>query len=285
MALAVGVTALAPRVAAQSAASERIAPGSAPILRNGELPPELDGAQVREHLGRQVDLSLEFIAENGYPVTLGSFFHEGKPVILNLVYYQCPMLCNLVLNGQTASLKELAWTPGNEFEVVTITINPAETFDLARQKKQHYLELYNRPTTGWHFLSDTHDNVRKLAAQVGFGYKWDEQQKQYAHQAAIMVLTPEGKVSRYLYGIKFKARDLRLALNEAAAGKLGNTIDKIVFYCFHYDPMAKSYVPFARNIMRLGGVLMVLGLGSAIAFWFRREKHRAPSATLIPTTK
>jgi len=253
------------------------------IAPNKPLPDELDGAQIREHLGRQLDLDLQFTAENGYPVPLRSFFHDGRPVLLNFVYYRCPMLCNLVLNGQTAALKELAWTPGNEFEVVTITVNPAETFDLARQKKQQYLDLYERPTTGWHFLTDYQNNVRKLADEAGFGYKWDERQQQYAHQAGIIVVTPDGRVSRYLYGIKFRARDLRIALNEAAAGKLGNTLDKIVFYCFHYDPAAKSYVPFARNIMRLGGVLMILVLGGAIAIWVRHERQNRTPADMVLT--
>lgn len=274
--LALAVSFWAGPVLAQSSQPD---PGT--IARNQPIPQELEGAQIREHLGRQLNLDLQFTAENGYQVPLRSFFHDGRPVLLDFAYYECPMLCNLVLNGQTAALKELAWTPGDQFEVVTISINPAEAFDLARQKKQHYLELYGRPTTGWHFLTDYQDNVRKLADQAGFGYKWDENQKQFAHQAGILVITPDGRVSRYLYGIKFRTRDLRIALDEASAGKLGNTLDKIVFYCFHYDPAAKSYVPFARNIMRLGGVVMMLFLGSTIAFWIRRERMRAPADMVL----
>src|SRR5207245_2155385 len=149
----------------------------------------------------------------------GSFFQSGKPVILDLVYYSCPMLCNLLLNGQTSSLRELDWTPGKEFEVVTISINPSETFNLAQQKREQYVTSYGRQTTGWHFLTDYQGNAKKLADQTGFHYKYDERQQQYAHAAAITVLTPAGKIARYLYGIKFKQRDLRLALTEAKEGR------------------------------------------------------------------
>ncbi|MGH9627509.1 MAG: SCO family protein [Bryobacteraceae bacterium] len=236
------------------------------------LPPELEGIDVEEKLGQKIDLDLTFTAENGYPATLRSFFKEGKPVILNLVYYRCPMLCNLVLNGQTDALREIPWTPGNEFEIVTVSIDPAETFALAAKKKQFYLATYDRPATGWHFLTDKNGNVQKLADQVGFRYRYDERQQQFVHAAAIMVLTPDGRVSRYLYGAKFKPRDVRLALTEASEGKLGTTVDKLLMFCFHYDSAARSYVPFARNIMRAGGVLVILIFGSVLVHLWRRER-------------
>jgi protein SCO1/2 len=238
------------------------------------LPPQLEGVGITEKLGNPVDLNLQFTAENGYQVPLSSFFHKDKPVILNLVYYSCPMLCNLVLNGQTQALHDVAWTPGEEFEVVTISIDPSEMFNLAAKKKQQYLESYGRPTHGWHFLTDYKGNVKKLAEQVGFGYKYDDRQQQFAHAAAIMILTPQGKVSRYLYGIHFKPRDVRLALSEASESKLGVS-ERILMFCFHYDPVERSYVLFARNLMRAGGVLIVLILG--IAFWmlWRGERVRA----------
>ena len=243
------------------------------LFAEEKLPAELEGVGVTEHLGAQVDLSLTFIAENGYPVQLGSYFHKGKPVILDLVYYRCPMLCNLVMNGQTSALRELAWTAGNEFDIVTISIDPKETFNLAKEKKQFYLESYERRVNGgWHFLVDEHDNVKKLADQVGFHYKYAPSIEQYAHAAAVMVLTPEGKVSRYLYGIKLRSRDLRLALTEASESKLGISFDRFLLYCFHYDPQAKSYVIFATNIMRAGGVLIVLVLGFTIWHLFKQEK-------------
>ncbi len=235
------------------------------------LPPELRGVGVDEHLGQGVDLNLTFTAEDGYPVPLRSFFHQNRPVLLNLVYYSCPMLCTLVLNGQTAALKNVPWTPGNEFEVVTISIDPTDTFDLAQRKRASYLESYGRPAAGWHFLTDDHGNAKKLADQLGFRYRYDESQKQYAHPAVVMILTPEGKVSRYLYGINFSPRDLRLALTEASESKFSLSTDRILLYCFHYDPQTHGYVLFATNLMRAGGLLTVLILGFVLLRLWRRE--------------
>ena len=238
------------------------------------LPSQLESAGVQEHLGRAVDLNLTFIAENGYPVKLGDYFREGRPVILNLVYYSCPMLCNLVLNSQTSAMREIPWNPGKEYEVVTVSIDPTETFELARQKKAAYLASYDRQTSGWHFLTDHDANVKKLAGQVGFGYTYDEHTGQYAHQAAIMVLTPDGKISRYLYGIDFRPRDLRLALTEASTGKFSLNVDRLLLFCFHYDPLARSYVPFARNLMRAGGILVIALLGFFLWRLWRHERSR-----------
>jgi protein SCO1/2 len=238
------------------------------------LPSEFEGVGVDEKVGQKINLDLTFIAENGYPVPLRSYFREDKPVLLNLVYYSCPMLCNRVLNGQTEVLRELAWTAGKEFEVVTISIDPTEMFDLAQHKRAQYLESYGKPTTGWHFLSDTEGHSRQLADQLGFHYKLDERTHQYAHAAAIMVLAPEGKVARYLYGVKFKTRDLRLALTEAAEGRGSFNLNRFLLICFHYDPHAKGYVLFATNIMRIGGGLCALILGLVIWRLFRSERYR-----------
>jgi protein SCO1/2 len=239
------------------------------------LPRELEDVGIDEKLGAQVDLNLAFTAEDGRPRELSEFFRKGRPVILNLVYYSCPMLCNLVLNGQTAALRELKWTPGNEFEVVTVSIDPTETFNLAQLKRAAYLESYGRGASGWHFLTDHQGNVRKLAAQVGFNYRWDEKTGQYAHAAAIMILTPDGKVSRYLYGIQPNPRDVRLALVEAAKERFALTLDRVLLYCFHYDPQARSYVLFATNLMRAGGVAVVLALGAVMLRLWRRERFAA----------
>ena len=237
------------------------------------LPRELEGVGVDEKIGQQIDLNLTFVADNGYPVPLSQYFHQGKPVILNLVYYSCPMLCNLVLNGQASSLRDIPWTPGNEFEIVTISIDPRETFSLAQKKRELYRESYGRPAPGWHFLTDTDGHAKQLAEQVGFHYKWDERTEQYAHAAAIMVLTPQGKVSRYLYGIKFPTRDLRLALMEASESKLGSTLsDRLLLFCFHYDPHTQSYVLFATNFMRAGGVMVVLAIGFVLLRYWRKER-------------
>jgi protein SCO1/2 len=239
------------------------------------LPGELEGVGIEEKLGAQVDLNLTFTAEDGSQVPLRHYFGKGKPVLLNLVYYQCPMLCNLILNGQTKTLGEIPWTPGKEFEVVTVSIDPTETFQLAVQKKQSYLESYARPAPGWHFLADHKGNVKKLAEQVGFRYRWDQKTEQYAHAAAIMFLTPEGKVSRYLYGIHFKARDVRLAITEASENKFALSVDRLLLYCFHYDPQTRSYVLFAKNVMRGGGVLVVLALAFVLWRMWRFEKRLA----------
>ncbi len=244
------------------------------ILRADQpLPPELQGVGVDEHLGRVIDLNLTFTAENGYPVALKDLFHKDRPVLLNLVYYTCPMLCNMILNGQTAALKQVPWTPGDQFEVVTISIDPTETFDLAQKKRAVYLENYGRPAPGWHFLTDRDGNVRKLADQVGFHYHYDEKQLQYAHAAVIMALTPEGKISRYLYGIKFKPRDVRLALTEAAESKTGLSVDRVLLFCFHYDPKARGYVLFAANLMRAAGALTVMVLAVTLLRFWRREQQ------------
>lgn len=245
------------------------------------LPPQLEGIGIEERLGRQIDLDLQFTDERGYQVPLRSFFHKDKPVLLNLVYYACPMLCNLVLNGQTQVLREIPWTPGDEFEIVTISIDPSESFDLAVRKKQMYLESYGKRAPGWHFLTDYKGNVKKLAGQVGFQYRWDEKSQQFAHAAAITFLTPEGKVSRYLYGIRFKARDVRLALTEASESKLGITVDKVLLFCFHYDSAARSYVLFARNVMRGGGILTIFILGAILLNLWRGERNRRVPDNLV----
>jgi protein SCO1 len=245
--------------------------------RDEELPPELVGVDIVEHIGQKVNLDLQFTAESGYQVPLRQYFERGKPVLLNFVYYRCPMLCNLVLNGQTAALRELAWTAGKEFEIVTISIAPEEQFNLARAKRKFYLETYGREAAqqGWHFLTDFQGNTKRLADEVGFQYRWDSKTEQWAHTAAIMMLTPDGRISRYLYGVKFKERDLRLGLTEASEGKLGSMGDKLLLFCFHYDSDAKGYVLFARNFMKAGGVLMVVLVGIVLGFLFRRERNNS----------
>jgi len=238
------------------------------------LPGELEGVGIEEKLGTQIDLDLTFIAEDGHPVALREYFEKRRPVILNLVYYSCPMLCTLVLNAQTSTLREIPWTPGDEYEIVTISIDPRDTFALAQQKKELYLTNYERPAPGWHFLVDNEGNAKKLAEQIGFHYRYDESIQQFAHAAAIMVLTGEGRVSRYLYGVQFPTRDLRLALTEASDGGIGSTIDHVLLFCYHYDPESKSYTPFATNFMRAGGVLVMLILGFVLWRLWRRERKR-----------
>jgi protein SCO1 len=252
-------------------------PGALPV---GVRPAMLEGVGIEEHLGRQIDLNLTFTAENGYPVALSEYFHKGRPVILDLIYYSCPNLCTLVLNGQTAAMRELLpWTPGKEYEVVTISIDPNESFDLARKKKAIYLSSFDHPAPGWHFLCDRDGNAKKLAETIGFKYRWDERTQQFAHAAGITILTPEGKAARYLYGATFHPRDLRFSLAEASENRTTMAVQKILLFCYHYDPQAGGYVLFATNIMRGGGILTVLLIGFFLGRMIVAERKKASLTT------
>jgi protein SCO1/2 len=248
-------------------------PGGLPV---GVRPAALEGVGIDEHLGRPIDLNLQFIAESGYPVALSEYFHKGRPVIIDLIYYSCPNLCTLILNGQTAAMRELLpWTPGNEYEVVTISIDPNESFDLARKKRAIYNSSFDHPAPGWHFLVDKDNNAKKLAEQIGFKYRWDERTQQFAHPGAIMVLTPEGRVARYLYGATYHPRDLRFSLAEASENRTTMAVQKILLFCYHYDPQAGSYVLFATNFMRAGGIVTVLLIGYFLRRMWVAEHRKA----------
>ena len=248
--------------------------GQPAVLPANVRPPQLGGVGVDERLIEPIDLSLTFMGETGYPVRLVEFFHKDRPVILNLVYYTCPMLCTLVLNGQVEAMREINWIPGKDYEVVTISIDPRDSFDSAQKKKAIYLGSYDRPAPGWHFLADHQGNVAKLAEQVGFRYRYDKRIEQYAHPAAIMVLTPEGSVARYLYGIRFRSRDLRFALAEASQGRATMALEKLMLFCYQYDPKASSYVLFAANLMRGGGILTVILIALYLRRMFRVDRAR-----------
>jgi len=242
----------------------------------GPVPEPLQDVGVDEHLGATLPLDLEFRDEQGDTVTLRQFFDRGRPVLLTLNYYKCPMLCGLQLNGLATGLEELDWTPGAEFEVVTVSINPLETPALATEKKQNYIGKMGRPAAaaGWHFLTGREPEIRALADAVGFRYALDPETGEYAHAAAIMVATPDGTVVRYLYGIEYPAKHLRLALLEAADGTIGSPFDRLVLYCYHYDPSSRRYAPVAMNIMRVGGGLTVLVLGLTLGMLWARETVR-----------
>lgn len=262
--------------------------GRVAILRDQavrtEIKPQVSEIGVTEHLGDQISISdLKFQDEQGKPVVLGDYFKRGKPVLLTLVYYQCPNLCNFLLNGLLASLKSFEWTPGDQFELVTVSIHPKETPELADKKKASYLSAYDRPTAdlltiaqGWHFLTvqkGQEDQVQKLAEEVGFHYQYDPSEKQYAHSAVIYALTPEGKISRYLYGIEFPQKSLKLALLEASSGKIGSVVDRILLFCYRYDPQSRKYSVYLTKLMQAGcgGTMIVFG-GYLIAFWRRQRK-------------
>ena len=235
----------------------------------GQKPAQLENVGIDERLGGQIDLDLTFIAEDGYPHKLREYFYKDRPVLLNLVYYDCPQLCTLILNAQVQVMRDIEWTPGNQYEIVTISIDPREAFDKARKKKAMYLSTFDRPAPGWHFLTDEKGNAARLAKQVGFNYRYDARSEQYAHPAAIMVLTPQGKMARYLYGITYKSRDLRFALAEASEGRSTMTVEKILLNCYMYDAQQGRYVLFASNFMKAGGVLTMLLM---VWFWWRQVR-------------
>jgi protein SCO1/2 len=259
------------------AGSNPLPPYQLPI---GKLPPAAEGVRIDENLGRTMDLNLTFRDEDGRVVELKSFFQQGRPVIVNLVYYNCPMLCNLILNGETQVMREIPWTPGKEYEIVTISIDPAETPELAREKKAMHLASYGRPAPGWHFLTDYQGNAKRLAELIGYHYRWDPLQKQFAHPVAIMILTPKGMVARYLYGVRYRARDVRFALAEASENRTTMAIEKVLLLCYQYDPKANAYVLFAANFMRVGGALTALGIAGFILKLFRDERKAGTLAGL-----
>ncbi len=258
-----------------------IAAAPAVAERTEPLPEALEGVGITERLEAPLPLDLVFTDENGEAVRLGDYFAADRPVILNLGYYACPMLCGLVLNGLVESLRPLEWTPGQEFAIVTVSIDPRESDRLARLKKQTYLEEYGRPSaaSGWHFLTGDEAAIAALTEAVGFGFRWNEARQEWAHAAAIFVVTPEGLVSRYLYGIEYDTQTLRLSLSEASAGHIGSTVDRILLYCFHYDSSTGRYAPAAANLMRAGGLLTVIVLGGTLATWWRRDRRRRKEAT------
>lgn len=252
-----------------------------------QLEASLEGIGVEERLGQSVPIDLTVTDEDGQQRSLGHYLGRGKPVVLNLGYYGCPMLCGLVLNGFLEALKGVELTPGQDFDIVTVSIDPKEGTALAKAKRQNYLDRLGREgaEAGWHFHTADESTIKRLADSVGFGFRYDEVQKQFAHPAVLFVLTEDGRISRYLYGIEVKPRDLKLAILEASEGGIGTTIDRLILYCFHYDPQANSYVLFAMNLMRLAGGLTVLVVGSLLfPVWFRSWRNREQLATVAEGT-
>lgn len=245
-------------------------------------PEALRGIDVEEHLNEFIPLDLEYTADDGRPVKLKKYFIDDRPVILIMGYYSCPMLCNLIMNGVSEGVRQLAWLPGKEFQIVSVSIDPSETELLASAKKANYIKVIGKPgiDKGWDFLTGPEDRSRALAEAVGFKYYFDEDQDMYAHPAVLVVLTGDGRISRYLYGIEYKERDLRLALVEASEGRIGSTLDKIILYCFHYDPDAGSYVIFAENIMRLGGAITLILLAILLISLWLKERHKRRKASV-----
>lgn len=240
------------------------------------VPPPLKEVDVIEHLGETIPTDLAFTDADGQPVTLGDYLDGKRPVLLNLAYHECPMLCSLLLDGLTASLRDMDWVPGEKFDILTVSFSPAETPAQAQAQKARYLERLDKPgaADGWHFLVGDEANVRRLTDAVGFAYRWDEPAQQYAHPAVLVFLSGEGVITRYMYGIEFSGFDVRNSLIEASQGEIGTTVDRLILYCFQYDPEAGSYVPIARNVMQLAGLLTVLVLGGLLFWFWRREGQR-----------
>lgn len=231
---------------------------------------------IDQNLNQQVPLDLEFRDEEGNTVLLGDYFHS-KPVIISLVYYDCPMLCTQVLNGMVETFRTLNFTAGQEFEVLTVTIDPSESHEMAADKKATYIKAYDRPgvENGWHFLTGDQEPISRLADALGFRYVYDEASGEFAHASGIMVVTPEGKVARYLYGIEYGAKDLRFSLMEAAEEKIGSPVDKLLLLCYHYNPMTGKYGVVVATLLRGGGILMLLLIGGYMYIHFRRDRQKA----------
>lgn len=247
------------------------------IEKPNATPPQLKEAGISEKLGSKVDLeSILLRDETGRELPLKSFFQSGKPVLLNIVYYNCPNLCGLLLNGTLEVIKELEWSAGTQYTILSVSMDHREQADLAAQKKARYLKEYGRTIDplGWRFLTGREDQIKALASQVGFGFHYDPRQKEFAHSAALMLLTPEGVVSRYLYGVQFEKKNLKFALLEASNGKVGTIMDRVMLYCFHYDPKMGGYSLYAFRVMQLAGAITVLVMGIFFGVFWSRQRRR-----------
>ena len=249
-----------------------------PMQNLGQRPELLKDVGIDQKLNDEIPLDLTFRDEHGKTVELAQFF-GSKPVILTLVYYNCPMLCTQVLNGLDRTLKQLPMDIGKDFNVVTVSIDPTERPVLAEAKQAMYTGMYGRPgaADGWRFLTGDEPQIKRLAQAVGFRYAYDSESKQFAHASVIMMLTPEGRLSRYFYGIQYPARDIRLGLEEASQGKISSPVDQILLFCYHFDPHSAKYTPYAMGLLRLAGAATVLMLGGFVFISLRRERREKGS--------
>lgn len=269
MLAALATSAVAQESAAPHPTTDRIEP----------LPQELEGVGIDEHLNAQLPLDAEFVAEDGKTVRLRDYFDGKRPVILTLNYYRCPMLCTLMLNSMLDTLKQLEWTAGEQFQVVTVSFDPAETHQLATVKRQNYLKQYERPAAayGWHFLTGRKPSIDALLDTTGFRIRWNEDRKEWMHVAALIICTPDGRISRYLINIVYDPKTVRLSLVEASEGKIGTTLDRILLYCYHYE--GGEYTLAAMNIVRAAGAFTLVVVGLILAILWRRERLRGKAVT------
>lgn len=246
-----------------------------------ELVPQVG---IDQHLGEQLPLDLELRDERGKTVKLGDFFHV-KPVVLMLVYYRCPMLCTQVLNGFLKSSQAVKFTIGKDYDVVTVSFDPRETAELAADKKAAYVRAYRRDgaAAGWHFLTGSEESIKRLTGAVGFRYRYDAKSDQFAHASGIVVATPQGKLSRYLYGIEYEPSNLRLALVESGDNRIGSAVDKVLLLCFHYDPLTGRYGVVIANVIRAAGSLTVVLLGGFLVSMYRLERRRSKESQRLIT--
>jgi len=248
-------------------------------------PADLSNVGIDQRLDQPVPLDLQFKDETGKMVRLGDYFHSGRPVVLNLVYYTCPMLCGEELAGEASALGVLRFTPGNEYEVVSVSFNPDETPKDAAEKKQVYIARMNEHLEhktngdGWHFLTGQQPEIKQLADAVGFRYRRDPRTGQFIHAAAIMIVTPDGRIAQYYYGVEFSPKDIRLGLIEASQDKIGTLVDQVLLYCYHYDPNTGRYGAVVTNIMRVAGAATMLVLGGFLIVMYRRESHQGEKGT------
>ncbi len=252
---------------------------------NKGIPPELKDVDIVEHLGQTIPEDIMIVTDLGDTVEISSLLHQGKPIVLNLAYYQCPMLCNLVLNGVSETMGKLDWNAGSEFQALVVSINPDETHELAADKKANYIDAFTAfsgrefDSEGWTFATASGHDSRKLADALGFNYYKVPETGEYAHAAATFVLSEDGMISRYLYGVSYSERDLRLALLEASQGKFGSAMDKLLLFCYRYDPGSRGYVVFATNVMKIGGALTVLLIIVLVGGLLWRERRRHPKTS------
>jgi protein SCO1 len=260
--------------------AQSMAPAPGNIVRADETPALLKDIGIDQRINEQVPLDLPLRDEAGRAVRLGDFFGR-RPVILALVYYNCPMLCTQVLNGLVGALNVMSLEAGRDFDVVAVSFDARETPAQAAAKKAAYLSRYKHPASGggWHFLTGDSAAIGALAKAAGFRFRYDEKLDQFAHASALFVLTPDGRLARYFYGIEYAPRDLRLSLVEASAGRIGTPVDQVLLYCFHYDPSSGKYGPAVVNLVRLGGGLTVAVLGVSIWLMTRRRARLAPRAS------
>jgi len=248
---------------------------AAPLFAHDDRPVALRSVDLEQKLGAEVPLDVEFRDEAGKAVSLKKYFGR-RPVILSLVYYNCQDLCPLVLDGLVRSLRPLIFNIGDQFDVITLSFDPRDTPALAAAKKSDAVKQYSRPGAGdgWHFLTGDEESIRRLTEAVGFRYNYESETDRFGHATGILLLTPNGKIARYFYGIEFSPRDLRLGLIEASANQIASPIDQLLLFCYHYDPSTGKYSLLVTNIVRLGGVVTVIALAAFITVMLCRERGR-----------